>query len=160
MRYPQKHVIGTNDLAVSIGMEQTARLEVQVTDDQGRPLKGAQVGTWPNVRYGEWAAVILASDLYNTADLFLSKPAARPSFPGRPVADFEGTTDSSGWAVLPNLPADVTEFNVEHPQFVLPAVTTLVGAKRRQATIQLVAGTTNRVSVQLEPRGQSPIRHY
>jgi hypothetical protein len=160
MRYPQKHVLGTNDLTLSIGMEQTARLEVHVTDDQGRPLKDAQVRTWPNVRYGEWAAVILASDLYNTADMFLSKPGAGRNFWGQSVADFEGTTDNSGWAVLRNLPADVTEFNVEHPQFVLPAVTTPVGAKRRQASIQLVAGITNRVSVQLEPRGQSPISHY
>ncbi len=64
------------------------------------------------------------------------------------------------WLLLPNLPADVTEINVEHPQFVLPAVTTPIGDKRRIATIKLTVGTTNQVSVQLEPRDQSPIRHY
>lgn len=59
MHYPQKHLLGTNDVMIVIGMEQTASLEVEVMDDKGRPLKDAQVSTWPNVRYGEWAAVIL-----------------------------------------------------------------------------------------------------
>ena len=62
--YPQKYVLGTNDLAITVGMEPTARLEVHVTDDQGKLLAGAHVSAWPNVRcYGEWAAVVLGSDL-------------------------------------------------------------------------------------------------
>ena len=71
MRYPQKFLLETNDLTVTLGMEPTARLEVEVLDDHNRPLKGAQVMTWPNVRYGESAAVILAADCYNYADSFL-----------------------------------------------------------------------------------------
>ena len=38
-------------LDITIGMEPTARLEVRVTDNQGKPpVKGALVSTWPNVR--------------------------------------------------------------------------------------------------------------
>ena len=46
----------------------------------------------------------------------------------------------------------MTEFNVEHPRFVLPAVRTPIGDKRRIAGVRLVAETTNQASVQLEPR--------
>jgi hypothetical protein len=112
------------------------------------------------VRYGEWAATILASDCYNTSDLFLAKPGAKMPSWGEPVPDFMGTTDGSGLAVLPNLPSDVTEFAVEHPEFVLPAVNRPGGDKRREATISLTAGATNRTTVTLEPRDRQPIRHY
>jgi len=159
MCYPQKHLLGTNDIAITIGMEPTARLEVQVTDDKGNPLKDAHVSTWPNVRYGEWSATILACDCYNMADLLQEGPK-----PGawwqQLVPDFQGTSDSSGLAVIPNLPRNVAEFNVEHPRFALPAVVTAGGDKRRQASVTLIPGQTNRVSVRLEPRDESPIKHY
>ena len=161
MRYPQKHVVGTNDLAIIVGMEPTARLEVHVTDGKGQAVKGARVATWPNVRYGEWSATILLSDCYNSADYYLSNAVIRRS-PGwfRSVSDFEGTTDASGLAVIPNLPVTVTEFSVEHPQLALPSVVTAGGDRRRYATVKLFAGQTNEASVQLEPRERSPISHY
>jgi len=159
MRYPQKHLLGTNDIAITIGMEPTARLEVTVTDDNGQPLKDASVMTWPNARYGEWSAVILMGDCYNTAELLQSKPGKEFSW-GKPVPDFQGVSDSAGVAVLPNLPADVNELAVEHPRFALPAVGTAASGKRREASVTLIAGQTNRMSVQLEPRERSTIKHY
>lgn len=158
--YPQKHLLGTNDLAITIGMEPTARLEVRVTDDKGNPLKDAHVSTWPNVRYGEWSATILAGDRYNTSEQLLPKPVSEFHGWRQPVPDFEGTTDSSGLAVLANLPPEVKHFDVEHPQFALPAVGPVGGQKRREASVTLVPGQTNHISVQLEPREQSPIAHY
>jgi hypothetical protein len=159
-RYPQRHQLGTNDLAITIGMEPTARLEVRVTDDQGKPLADARVASWPNVRYGEWSSTILASDCYRTADWL--RPGSTPEFAGwsRSVPDFEGTSDNAGLAVLPNLPATVSEFGVDHPQFALPAVVTPGGDKRRQASVTLIPGQTNRTSVQLERRDRTPIKHY
>ena len=115
--------------------------------------------TWPNVRYGEWAAVLLTADCYNQADTFL-KPT-RPQVLGwQTVADFQGETGSNGVAVLANLPATTSEFAVQHPQFDLPAVADSVGGKRRQASLSLVAGQTNYVTVHLEPHGQAPIKHF
>jgi hypothetical protein len=160
MRYPQKHLLGTNDLAITVGMEPTARLEVQVTDDKGNPVKDARVSTWPNVRYGEWSATILVGDCYNTSDWFLSKSTTKSAGWFQSVPDFEGTSDTSGRAVIPNLPVTVKEFSVEHPRFALPAVVTPGGDKRRQASVTLIPGQTNHVSVRLEPRDQSPIAHY
>ncbi len=157
-RYPQKHVVRDKDLAIIVGMEPTARLEVRVTDDKGRALKDAQVGTWPNVRYGEWAATILMGDCYNTWDRL--RGSGKASSWWQPVPDFVGVTDASGLAVLPNLPVTVKEFSVGHPKYVLPAITTGGGSKRREASITLIAGQTNRTSVQLEPHDQAPLSHY
>jgi hypothetical protein len=141
-------------------MEPTARLVVRLTDNRGEPVKGAVVSAWPNVRYGEWSAVVLAKDCYNISDIMLSKPDGKyPSWSSR-VPDFEGTSDDQGLAVIPNLPADVTEIAVDHPQLVLPAVLTPMGEKRRQASVKLVAGITNWAAVQLEPKDLSPIAHY
>src|SRR5207247_333698 len=94
MRYPQRHLLGTNDLAITIGMEPNARLEVTVTDDNSRPLKEARVVTWPNARYGEWSAVILMSDRYHTSDWLQSQPEKSFSW-GQPVLDFQGLSDSA-----------------------------------------------------------------
>jgi hypothetical protein len=74
--------------------------------------------------------------------------------------DFQGVSDSAGVAVLANLPADVTELAVEHSRFALPAVGNAMGGKNRNASFKLLAGQTNHISIRLEPRNQSPIRHY
>lgn len=162
MRYPQKHVLGSGDLTVTISMEPTARLEVLVTDEQGRPLKDALVSTSPNVRYGEWSATVLGSDCYHTTDWLLNgfETGTAKWWSLGAFQDFSATTDSSGLAVIPNLPTEADEFHVEHPKFVLPAVETGVGDRHREAIVALVAGKTNRVSVKLVPRDQSPISHY
>ena len=68
--------------------------------------------------------------------------------------------DVSGLALIFNLPSEVNEFSIEHPRFMLPAADTGFGQKRRQASVTLHAGRTNRVTVRLEPAGQSPIAHY
>jgi hypothetical protein len=157
-RNPQKHALGSNGLEIIVGMEPTARLEVHVTDDKGKPLKDADVTTWPNVRWGNWSATILVSDLYKTADwLNLAHPAP-PSFWHQPVADFHGNTDSAGLAVLRNLPANVTQFCVSHPRFALPVIA-ISWRKDRVAPVKLIPGITNYESVQLEPLDKSPIAH-
>lgn len=160
MHYPQKHSLGTNDITITMGLEPTATLEVEVMDDEGHPLKDAEVSTWPNVRYGEWSAVILGGDCYNTADRFRDGPAWRLTPWWERSSSFHGTSDVSGLAVVRNLPVEVTQFSVEHPRFTLPAVVTNGGDKRRQAAVTLIRGQTNRTSVRLEVRDRSPIAHY
>jgi len=159
MHYPQKYLLGTNDLDVTVGMEPTASLEVRVNDDQGKPLKDAHVATWPNVRYGEWSATLLGGDCYNIAEFVRDPGKTRWWWLNRP-AMYEGTSDVSGLVLIRNLPLETREFNAEHPRFNLPAIEDSIGQKRRQASIKLQAGRTNRVTVQLEPAGKSPIAHY
>lgn len=159
MGYPQKHLMGTNDLSIVVGMEKTARLEVHVSDDMGQPLAGVRIVTSPNVRYGEWAATIFGSDCYNMADLVQGAPRTWAFF-NKSTKDFEGTSDSNGLAIVPNLPARTTEFGAEHPRFALPAVARFGGQKRRESSIVLTPGGTNSVWVQLEPVARSPITHF
>lgn len=157
MHYPQVHQLGTNDLDIVVGMEPTAVLQVRVNDDKGKPLKDAGVFAWPNARYGEWSAVILAGDCYNMADSYLGKDMSKVWW--KPVPDFNGTTDNSGVAILSNLPVATAQIGVEHTNFVLPAISNSFG-QRREVDIKLLAGQTNYISVQLERRDASPIRHY
>jgi len=160
--YPQVHIVGTNDFNVTLGMERTCSLAVSVMDDQGRPLKDAQVSTWPNIRYGEWIATILGADNYNTADFMRNSDKGdglMKWWMNRPPS-FAATSDISGLALVMNLPKEVKEFSVTHSNFALPAIADGLGQKRRQASVTLSAGQTNRVTVQLEPMGRSQIGHY
>ena len=161
-RHPQKHVLGTNDIEITLSMEPTARLEVLVLDAKGNPLKDARVSTWPNVRYGEWSATLLGQDCYHTADSLRDAQGTRAQrkwWFSRSAA-FQATTDVSGVAVILNLPREANGFQVGHPRFSMPAMDDGSGQKRRQASMSLRPGQTNRVSVQLEPVEVSPITHY
>jgi len=160
LHYPQKHVLETHDLTITIGMESTARLEVYVSDDRGKPLKEAYVSTNPNVRYGDWSSTILGSDCYSTADWFKPTPGKMLEML-RLEAVFSSKTDSNGFAVLTNLPAEVNTFSAGNKDYVLPAIQLpMWGRKERLAPITLVGGETNRTSVQLEPVNRAPIAHY
>lgn len=159
MRYPQAHTLGHEDLAIMVGMEPTARLVVHVTDERGNPVRDARVAAWPNVRYGEWAATVVASDLHNTVES-LTAPGAGAGWRIVPVPDFEGTTDEHGDAVIPNLPATTDRLGVQHSQFDLPATGTPTAGMNREARISLVAGASNRITLHLEPKGSSPVTHY
>jgi len=159
MRYPQKFVLGTNDLSVVIGMEPTVRLEVTVTDAEGRSVKDATVSTWPNVRYGEWSATILGGDCYVTSDwLFKAPPTALLLWKIPP--GFKGVSDSNGVAVLSNLPLNVNTLSVEHAKYELPPVKNQMGGHDRQVLFALTGGKTNSLKVQVVPIGKSMIKHY
>lgn len=160
--YPQKWSLVGKELDIVIGMEPTACLEVTVQDDQGKPLAGARVGTWPNIRYGEWSATVIGEDCYNTAD-WLKSNDQRESLNNwwrNHQIRFTSTTDLSGVAIIRNLPAEANVFTVDHPRLGLPTVDTGFGQKARQSAMVLRPGGTNQVTVRLEPIARSPIAHY
>lgn len=159
-RYPQRHSLDWSDREIIIGMERTVRLEVQLMDRDGNPIKDARVTTWPNVRYGEWGSVILLSDCYNTEDFFIKRQDNVTPWWKTRSTDFEGTSGGDGVAVLPNLPSTVKSLALEHARYTIPIKTTPEGTKHRQAEFKLVPGETNRISLQLEPRDQTVITHY
>ena len=160
MRYPQRYVLDWSDMKITIGMERTARLEVELTDRDGKPIRDARVSTWPNVRYGEWSAVILLSDCYNTQEFFLRPQSNIEPWWKRWPTDFQGTSGENGVAVLANLPTNVNSLAVEHARYGVPIKSTSWGSKHRHVEFKLMAEETNRVSVVLEPRDESVITHY
>jgi hypothetical protein len=133
---------------------------VLVKDDEGNPLADARVSSWCNVRYGEWSATILASDCYNMTDRLWNPPTRDSARTYRMVPDFEGVTDASGRAVIPNLPATARTIYVEHEAFELPALAINGRSQRREAPLLLEAGRTNHIGVTLEPKEARPIAHY
>jgi hypothetical protein len=158
MHYPQKHVLGTNDLEIVIGMEPTASIEVQVIDQKDQPVANANVAAWPNLRWREWAAVLFGMDLYDTSEWM--RGDSHPRDRNKPkFHDFEATTDARGVAIVPNLPLDVTELAVFHDRFQLPAVDA-GGNEERAARVELRAGVTNHLKVVVEPITEASKRRH
>lgn len=160
IRYPQKHIIGTDDLDIVIDMEPTARLEVTVFDDNGRLLEGARVSTWPNVCWHNYGSTIFCSSLYKSVDRLRQLHKDQNDFPRDIPAGFLGISDANGVAVLSNVPARQTDFAVEHKDYVLPKFGIGGAAARRQASMVLEPGALTRKTVVLEPRDKNPQRHY
>ena len=160
MLYPQTHSIGSNDLTITVEMQQTACLEVWIKDDHGLPVNKATISTCPNVRYGDYLSTILMDDCYNDADNINPKANQKTDTTWGAVRDFNAVTDTNGYAILPNLPGHTDELSVEHPQFALPPTGTAMGGQSRSAQLQLITGKTNRVYLRLEPRSESVISHY
>jgi len=155
MHYPQKHSIGAADLDLTIGMQPTARLEVMVVDEKGKPMPRALVSAAPNLRWGEWGAVILGTDLYDAGDAIRGVRTFE-RVDGPRFHDFDGMTDESGIAVLPNLPADVNVVTVQHAEFSLPVVKQY-GRDEREAAVTLRVGVTNFLKLTVEPVNRAPI---
>jgi hypothetical protein len=115
------------NLSITVGMEPTACLKARVLDGNDKPLKDATVSLWPNARYGEWSAVVLGSDCYNTVDSLSS------DFKRSWENPFSAKTDTDGLAVIPNLPVEANSLNVDHPQWAMPLASTgFPGQQRRE----------------------------
>jgi len=159
-RYPQKHQLGTSDLSVTVGMESTATLEVTLRDDTDKAVTNAIVATWPNVRWGEWGAVVFASDCYNTSDWTINRDRIKSWMEDR-NPDFQSTSDKNGIAVLSNLPPTTDALDVQHDRLALPVSTNgWAGEKTRAITLKLTTKQTNYLSLRLVPKEQSVISHY
>ena len=158
-RYPHKYESVTNNLRLTLGMEQTGCLQVTLLHDNAQPVSDGVVSTWPNIRYGEWSATVLGSDCYRTADRLLAEPKEKSWWTFN-VPGLSGTTDAAGLVFLYNLPAEVKAISVTHPRFVVPAVGNTSMGKQREASVTITPGQTNHLTVTLEPKEQSPISHY
>lgn len=160
MRYPQKHQLSKSDLAITIGMEPTATLAVTLRDDKGNAVTNATVGTWPNLRWGDWGAVIFGNDCYNTTDWLLGRDYVR-SWYTRSPKDFQATSDATGLAILSNLPPTTEALDVQDDHFALPVTTNgWAGSKTRAVKLKLTTEQTNYLSLGLVPKEQSVISHY
>ncbi len=135
-------------------MKPTARCEIKVLDEHGKPVKGAQVGFSPNVQWHSGGAQIFATPL-NTFDLLRAGGKLSPDkwLKISEVADFQAISDESGIAVVPNMPDGKRHFAVLHPQYQLPAKTGYAQFPRRVAEVELIAGQTAEVTVTMQKKG-------
>jgi hypothetical protein len=159
-RYPQKHQLGASDLSITIGMEPTATLEVTLHDDNNNAVSNAVIATWPNVRWGEWGAVVFASDCYNTSDWASARDRIKNWMKDR-NPDFQSISDKNGIAIMSNLPPTTDALDVEHDRLALPVSTNgWAGQKTRTIQLSLTNKQANHLSLHLVPKEQSVISHY
>lgn len=160
MRYPQKHTLTTNDLDITVGMEPTATLEVVLHDNEDKPVANANVVTWPNVRYGEWEATIFCGDTYNTGELLISTNKNLFWNIYGKWRDFQATTDTTGKAILSNLPPTTDGLDIQHERFSPPVWKDTIGRKTRTIVLKLTTAETNHLTLNLVPKSQAEITHY
>jgi len=135
-------------------MKPTASCEIKVLDEQGQPIKGAQVVFSPNVQWHSGGAQIFATCL-NSSDILRAGGKVSPDKWAKisEVADFQAVSDESGIAVVPNMPEGRRHFAVLHPQYQLPAQTGYTSFPYRAAEVELSPGQTAKVTVTMQKKG-------
>jgi hypothetical protein len=134
---------------VAIPMRKSATANIRVVGPDGKPVEGASVGFWPNVRWGEWSSTIFASDFYREPEGWAREDGL--AWKARRVKrQFSAKTDQDGRAVILELPPETLEFAVTHPDFELPLDT---ASGHRNLSMRLVGGETNFAGAQLRPKG-------
>jgi len=152
MRTPQQWFLKHENLSVTIEMEPTATLVMNVLDDRRRPLANAVVASWPNARWGEWSSTIFPGSRFHTADTLRgnlvnvdwSLSAAR----------FRATSDASGIAIMRNIPPGRFGLAVEHEHYAMPINTK--NNDRHGMTETTNSGTITQ-TVTLQPKGRDEL---
>ncbi len=119
---------------------------VTAVDENGQPVAGVTVESWPNVGWWNGGSQIYCHPLVRGERLLRDRgyrEAIEKAFP----TPFEGKTDAHGKLTL-QLPAGGEELAVSSDAYELPA---FVG--RREVPVKLIRGETAEVSLRLQPRG-------
>ncbi len=104
---------------LEIAMEPTASVKVVVTDQDGNPIKGAEVGAWPNQKLEMLGSQILG-DVYPSVN-FLNRNWSREQHPlCKSDERYRGITDDQGTAVLRDLPLTNQSIAVSHDDYQVP----------------------------------------
>ncbi len=157
---PQYFALQNGLTKVEIAMEPTATCKVTVTDQQGKPIKGARVSFSPNQMFGGGtnilgSCVIRSEDAYTLDREELQKiiqAGQKQSY-----ERFTAITDENGVGTVKNLPGNKQSYFVTHPDYELPAESKY-GERRRDAEIELQPGATKTVTVQMEPKSSNILK--
>ncbi len=132
-------------------------LEVRVLDNLGRPLARAEVHTWPNVVWGGVGRRILGADLFATSAFLEGSAAVRHAYWSRSNPDYLQHTDATGTATLRNIPVGPQSCFAKHEQFEMPVKRGPFGSHREEQ-VQILTGSTNRITIRMNPAGTEPER--
>jgi hypothetical protein len=134
---------------VVVPMRKSAAASIRVLGPDGKPVQGASVSFWPNVRWADWWSTIFASDFYREPEGW-ARADGLAWKTRRAKREFNAKTDPNGRALIRELPPEAMEFSVSHEDFELP----IDFNSRRNASIQLIGGETNSAGAQLQPKGR------
>lgn len=131
----------------TVETEATSTIRFRVVDLKGVPVRGATLYMDPNV-------LLLGTGIFGDVDHHRhgEEPFATP--PALPSMPYSAVTDSTGLAILHDVPAFTAWFDLDHSRFVLREE---VGGGGRVGRIQkhLKPGATNDLEVVVEPKGRT-----
>jgi hypothetical protein len=136
----------TQDKLIEVQMTPLVKCVATAVDENGAPIAGVNVSSWPNVGWWNSGSQIYCHPLARAERLLRERDytkAIDEPFP----PPFEGTTDAHGTATL-ELPAGNEHLNVESDVYELPA---FLGD--RDVKVKLVRGETIKTVLRLQPRG-------
>ncbi len=136
-------------------MEAAGALEVRVLDKLSRPLARAEVHTWPNAVWGGFGRRILGGDLFDTSAFFDGSAPARHSLWSQSNPDYLQLTDATGTALLRNIPVGSQACFAKHGEFEMPVKRGPFGSHREER-VQILPGSTNRITIRMNPAGTEP----
>jgi hypothetical protein len=100
-RYGQVHLLEGTELEVTIGMEPAGEVRVKCLDEDGRPVAGVEVMSWPNqYMVGGGSTIFCGFDRASSTVERLRKPGPRNWFSNL----YREKTNAEGEATLRNLP--------------------------------------------------------
>jgi hypothetical protein len=135
---------------IVLRMQPIGRCMIETVDEQGLPLAGVKVGSYPNVGWWNGGSQIYCESLMRGEKLLVERDyrgCIEDVFPD----PFERVTDSQGRAGL-HLPAGRQPLYAGNDDYELPVVQ---GRRRQSAT--LVAGQVTTTRLVLQPKGTDPL---
>ena len=151
----QARLIGLDrDQQLSIPMEPTGEVRVEVQTPDGKPLSGATVGFSPNQSMGNGNGLLGAR--FNSAEMLSHQEtdSATPAKQQPPSNPFYAKTDSSGVATIKGLPVGAQHFSVISDSYYMPyEILPPPNVPRRRQTASVEGNSTVTVSVKMTPKG-------
>ena len=141
------------DTQIKLAMTPLVRCVATAVDEDGKPVAGVKVNSWPNVAWWNSGSQVYCHPLVRS-ERFLKvrdyHSAADDDFP----QPFTGLTDAEGRVTL-ELPAGTEELAVDSEVYELPA---FLG--RRDFKVKLVPGESTEVVLRLQPRGTEKLGEW
>ena len=134
-------------------MTPLVRCIATAVDEDGKPVAGLKVISWPNVGWWNHGSQIYCTPLVR-AERFLKVRDYHSSVENVFPVPFQGETDAEGKVTL-ELPAGTEELAVKSEVYELPA---FLG--RRDVKVRLVHGEGTEVVLRLQPRGTEKLGEW
>jgi len=125
---------------LTISMEPTAEIRVEVLTPEGKPLQGAKVYLSPNQTIGNGNSIL--GTQFNSSDILYRNPSDSTSPDEQPkIPRYEAITDTNGIAVIKQIPRGEGTLHVSSDSYAMPyELPAPMGFPRRQLKVD-VPGT-------------------
>ncbi|MDP1562350.1 MAG: hypothetical protein Q8M16_13305 [Pirellulaceae bacterium] len=149
--FPQLFLLSAPQIAPTLKMVPATSVQVTVVDQDGKPMLGVEVASWPNQAWFDGGGQILG--LARATSDWLKR--ARHGGPNQPYPSrYSAMTDANGVAVIRSMPADRTEGLVA----LLDGFEMPLNGTEREIRIDLKPGVVNEVTIKMQPAGTQVLK--